>query len=344
VLNPRYAFMSACLKGEEPRTLTSEHMDKMMAASSLQDALATIRETHIGSHLEESPVGTFDDLDECLWRYLSQRISYVESFKFLPQDVLKLSRAYMVKYDVSNIKAVLLGISTGRKARMIPVGVMHSDGFLDELSNCEDVESITRLLIQCKLGDYASVLEQYKVDKDAKSRLVVEARLDGQYFKNMLHMARGIKDGFVLAKALGLVIDLTNLQVTLRAVIEGIGLDAAEFIIAGGYRITDSTIRELLSAKIADIAAGLEDGQYHDIADEVSTSYDKTKSITAVDGIIDKHKFTMLKEILSPRVLSPLVMAWYLVLKEVEIRNLRLVLRAILDGVPVQEVRDYLVL
>ena len=344
MLNPRYAFISACLKGEEPKTVTSEHIDKMMTAPNLQDALAIIRETDIGSYLEELPVKTFDDLDECLWRYLAQRISYIESFKFLPKDIPKLSRAYIVKYDVSNIKAALQGISTDKKALMIPVGIIHNNGLLDELSNTEDVDDITQLLIKCKLGDYAPALEQYKTDKGAKSKFIAEARLDGEYYRSMLNMARRIKDGFVLAKAFGLVIDLTNLQIALRAIIEGIGLDAAELIIAGGYRITDKAIKELLPLKITDIPARLDDTQYQDIANEVSTSYDKTKSITAVDEIIDKHKFRMLKELLSPRILSPLVMAWYLILKEVEIRNLRLVLKAIGDGVPVQEIKNYLVL
>jgi V/A-type H+-transporting ATPase subunit C len=344
VLNPRYAFISACLKGEEPKTVTSEHIDKMMTASNLQDALAIIRETDIGTYLEELPVKTFDDLDEFLWRYLAQRIDYVESFKFLPKDVLKISKAYIVKYDVSNIKAALQGISTGKKPRIIPVGTIHNNGLLDELSQAENVDGITQLLTKCQLGDYAPALEQYKVDKGAKSKFLIEAKLDGEYYKNMLNMARRIKDGSVLTKAFGLVIDLTNLQIASRAIIEGTGPNAAELTIAGGYRITDKTIKELLSLKITDIPARLEDTQYRDIANEVSTNYDKTSSITAVDEIIDKHKFRMLKELLSPRVLSPLVMAWYLVLKEVEVRNLRLVLKAVVDGVPVQEIKDFLVL
>jgi vacuolar-type H+-ATPase subunit C/Vma6 len=160
----------------------------------------------------------------------------------------------------------------------------------------------------------------------------------------MLNVARGLKDGSILAQAVGLVIDLANLQIALRAIIKGIGADAAEFAIAGGYRITGKDIQELLSLKIADVPARLQDAQYQGIADEVSATYDKTRSITAVDEIIDKHKFRMLREMLSPRVLSPLVVIWYLILKEVEIRNLRLVLKAILDGISVQEIRDYLVL
>jgi V/A-type H+-transporting ATPase subunit C len=343
VLNPRYAFISACLKAEEAKTVTSEHIDRMTAASSLQDALAIIRETNVGNYLEELPVKTFDDLDEFLWRYLAQRIAYVESFKFLPKDVLKISKAYIVKYDVSNIKAALQGIAAGKRARMIPIGIIHSSGLLDELSRCENADDIAQLLVKCKLGDYIPALEQYKIDKDTKSKFVAEVRLDGEYYRNMLNMARKVKDGFALAKAFGLLIDLTNLQIISRAVITGIGLDTADLIIAGGY-ITDKMLKELLTLKIADIPSKLEYAQYQDMANELSISYDRTKSITAVDEIIDKHKFRMLKEMLSPRVLSPLVMAWYVTMKEVEIRNLRLILKTIIDGSSVQEIKHYLVL
>jgi vacuolar-type H+-ATPase subunit C/Vma6 len=344
VLGPRYAFISACLKGEESRTITPEHVDRMMAASDLQDALATIRETNVGSYLEELPVRTFDDLDECLWRYLAQRIQYVESFKFLPRDIVKISRTYVAKYDVANIKAALQHISGAEKAIMIPVGIIHANGLLDELSNAESVDDIVRLLIQCRLGDFVPALEQHKTEAGAKSKLLVEAKLDGQYYKGMLNMARGIKDGPVLAKAVGLVIDLVNLQIACRAIIDGIGPDAAECLIAGGYRIPEKAIKELLPLKIADIPDRLEDGQYRDIAGEVSAAYESSKTITAVDEIMDRHRFRMLKEMLSPRVLSPLVMAWYLILKEIEIRNVRIIIKTIVDGIPSQGIENCLVL
>jgi vacuolar-type H+-ATPase subunit C/Vma6 len=63
-----------------------------------------------------------------------------------------------------------------------------------------------------------------------------------------------------------------------------------------------------------------------------------------VEEIIEKSRFRLIKEILSPRVLSPLMIAWYLILKEVEIRNLRLTLKAMFDNVAVEEMRNYLVL
>mgnify|MGYP001118583130 CR=1 FL=1 len=344
MLDPRYAFISAYLKGEEPKVVTSEHIDRMSAASSIQDAVAIIRQTDIGGYLEGSPVKTFDDLDEYLWRYFAQRIRHVESFKLLPRDTLKVSRAYIVKYDISNVKATLQSISAGKKSRMIPVGTIHSNGLLDELFNAENIDDIIQLLIKCKLGAFVPSLKDYKVDGGLESKLLAEARLDGEYYKSMLNMAKGIRDGSVLSKGLGLIIDLTNLQIISRAIIEGIGPDAAECIIAGGYLITERAIKDLLSLKLPDIPRKLEKTQYSDLAKEILSSYDRTKSITAVEETIDKHKFRLLKEILSPRILSPLVMAWYLILKEVEIRNLRLVLKAVLDGVPIEKIRNYLVL
>jgi len=344
MLDPRYAYISAYLKGEEPKVITSEHIDKMRRASNIQDALAIIRETDIGSYLEELPIKTFDDLDECLWRYFVQRVNYIESFKFLPGDMRKVSKAYIVKFDVLNIKAALQAISTGEKSPMIPAGIMFNNGLLDELFAAENPDAIAELITRCKLDGYMPIVKEYEIGGDAKSKLLIEAKLDDEYYKGMLRVAKSIRDGSVLSKAFGLIIDLANLQIASRAIIEGIGPDAAECTIPGGYRITDKAIRDLLASKLADLPRRLEGSQYQDVAKEVLASYDKTNSITAVEEVIDKHKFRALKQILSPRVLSPLVMAWYLILKEVEIRNLRLLLKAIADGVPIEEIKGYLVL
>ena len=344
MLSPRHAFISAFLKGEEARTVTSEHIDKMMTASNLWDALAIVREADIGSYLEELPVRTFNDVDACLWGYLAQRIRYVESLKFRPKEILKLSRAYVVKYDISNIKAALQGISTGKKATMIPVGIIYNNALLDELSNAENVDDIIQLLIKCKMGDYVAALEQYKMDESVKSKLLAQTKLDNKYYENMLNVSRVISAGHVFSKILGLTIDLTNLQIITRAIIGGIGAEIAEYAIAGGYMIGGQAIKDLSSSELAEVPTKLGGAPYQDIAKEVLSSYETTKSISAVNEIIDKHKFRLAKEMLSVRLLPSLVMAWYLILKEVEIRNLRLVLKTIVDGVPVQEIKNYLVL
>ncbi len=195
MLDTRYPFLSAYLKGEEARLVTSNHIDRMSKVSSIQDILGIISDTDVGSYLEGVLVETFNDLDEHLWMYFGECLERVEWFKPVPADILKILKAYKVKYDILNIKAALQGISTGKQARRIPIGVIHNYGLLDELSSAENMESIIELLTKCKLGNYAAILEECKIDEGEESRLLAEARLDGEYYKNLLDITKGVKDG-----------------------------------------------------------------------------------------------------------------------------------------------------
>jgi vacuolar-type H+-ATPase subunit C/Vma6 len=338
----KYAFISAYLKGAEAKTVTSDQISRLPKTASPQDVLEIIRGADIGRFLEEVPVKTFDDWDKYLWQYFGQRLEELEWLKLMPADMRKILNTYRVKYDVINIKAVLLGISTGKKAGVIPAGAIYSRGLLDELSGAAKVSDVIQVLIECNLGAYASILGEY-VAEEAKSRFLTEAKLDREYYQSLLNVPKGIRDGPLLAKAFSIIMDMTNLQLVTRAIIEGIGPEAGELVISGGYIIPEAVARDLLSHKLTDIPGKLGGTQYRDIAEEVVASYSRTKSITAVEEVIDKHKFRLLREILSPRVMTPLMMVWYLIVKEVEIKNLRLVLKAAFDNIPVEEIKGYLV-
>jgi len=336
--------MSAYLKGEEARVVTADHIDRISRTASLNDALAVIAGTDIGDNLQQAPIRTFDELDECLWKYLREYIACLEAFKLLPDDMRKVLTAYLVKYDVFNIKAALHRSLIGKKASMLPLGVIYNNGLLDELSGAENIDAITELLVKCKLTNYASVLKKCVMDGEAKSKLLAETKLDEEYYDSFLNEMKGIRDGFLVAKAIGLTVDLANLQIASRAIIQGIGLEVADYIIPSGYMLSTAAIRELLSLKLTDMPARLRSTIYYDVAEDISSSYNRTRSVTCVDEIIDKYRSRLVREILSPRILSPSVLAWHLHVKELEMRNLRVVLKAMFDSIPVEEIRHRLVI
>ncbi|MBC8275924.1 MAG: V-type ATPase subunit [Chloroflexi bacterium] len=339
----RYAFMSAYLKGEEARIVALSHIDGMSKATSLNDALAMIAGTDIGDYFQELPIRTFDDLDEGLWRYFREYLARLQALKLLPADMLKILRAHLVKYDIFNIKAALHRTPTGKKATMIPMGIIHSRGLLDELSGTENTDGIMNVLVNCKLANYGYALRDYVVDEEPKPKLLAENRLDEEYYRSYLDIAKDIKEGLILAKAISLTVDLKNLQIASRAIILGIGSGAAGYIVSGGYMLSPEAVRELLSGELTDVSGSLRNTPYYDVAEEIATIYNRTQSVTSVDETIDRYKFRFVKELLSPRILSPLVMAWHLTVKEIEIRNLRLVLKALLDNMPLEDIKHRLV-
>jgi len=338
----KYAFMSAYLKGAEARIITSDQIDKLPETASPEEVLETIRGSDISRFLEEVPVKTFDDADKYLWQYFGQHFEELEWLKRMPSDMRKILNVYRTKYDVMNIKAALLGISSGRKAGMVPVGAIHSRGLLEELSAAANVGDVAAVLRECGLGSYADIVGEY-VAEEAKSKFLTEARLQGEYYHDLLNPPKGIKDGTLLAKSFSMVVDMVNLQLISRAVIEGMGTEAEGLIISGGYLIPETVARDLLSHKLADMLGILGGTQYRDIAEEIAASYGKTKSITAVEGVIERHKIRLLREALSLRVMTPLMVIWHLIVKELEIKNLRLVLKAAFDNIPVGEIKEYLV-
>jgi len=338
----KYAFISAYLKSAEARVVTPDYIDKLPKTASPQEVLEAIRYSDIGRFLEEVPIKNFDDSDKYLWQYFGQRFEELEWLKLMPGDMRRILDAYRIKFDVMNIKVALLGISSGKKAGMVPVGVISSRGLLDELSGAANVGEVAAVLRECDLGAYAAIVSDY-VAEEAKSKFLTETSLDSEYYHGLLNLPKGVKDGPLLTKAFSIVMDMANLQLISRAIIEGMGTEAGDLIISGGYLIPEAVARDLLSHKLTDIPAALGVAQYREVVEEVAASYSKTQSITAVEEVIDRHKFRLLRELLSPRVMTPLMIVWYLIVKEVEIKNLRLVLKAAFDNIPMDEIKEYLV-
>ena len=339
-----YAFISAYLKGEEAKVIASDQVSALSRTSGVQEVLEAIWDTDVGSYLEGVSVETFDELDEQLWTYFGECLRRLEWFKSLPADIRRMLGVYILKYDVLNIKAALQGLATGKKGRQIPVGVIHNSGLLDELFSATDVESIIELLNGCRLGNYAAALEDYSIDEGDKSRLLTEARLDGEYYRQLNGVTKGMKDGATVSRAFSLITDMLNLQIILRAVMSEAGAEAAGYAVSGGYMISEQVVKDLTALKLNEIPDRLDNAEYRSMVEEIISNYERTKSLAVVEEIIDKNKFRILRDMLAPRVLSPLVAVWYLVIKEIEVRNLRLILKSAFDGIATEEIRDYLVL
>lgn len=343
MLDGGYAFISAYLKGEEAKTVAPGHLTGMGRAVRVQDILSAIGGTDIGAYLEGVPINTFDEVDRQLWTYFGGCVERLEWFSGIPEDIIRISRAYTAKYDVLNLKSFLQVTNSATNAIFVPVGTIYRKGQLDELQEATDVVAVMTVLNNCGLQDYAEVIREYDIEGGAKARRVTEVRLEELYQENLMTAAGKVKDGEVLTRVFGGSTDLKNLRIALRASIGGMSADAADYASSGGYMISRGMVAEMISVKPGEIAGKLEGTQYRTIVEEILTAYEREKNVSVIDEIIEKHGLTMMKDVLAPRVLSPLVAVWYLIIKEIEMRNVRLLCKAVFDNIPVDEVKEYLV-
>jgi vacuolar-type H+-ATPase subunit C/Vma6 len=313
----------------------------MLQKSTLQEALEVIRDTELGDYLTKKRTKTFKEIDRCLWRYLGDCMKRLKQVS-PPFDILLLADQYLRKYDVLNIKIALRGIFTKKPASMVPLGLMDHWGVLEELSMAKSIDEIAHVLLKCDLGDYAFSLRNIQ-GGDAGSTRQAEADLDRLYYRSMVSAMKRMDDGRLLTQALGVTIDLMNLQAVFRSVI-GEKDFSAEFVMEGGHMLSVGAIKELLSLKLSEIVRRLEHTEYDRCAQEIYKNCEVGGNVTIVEEAIEKQKFRLLREILLPRILSPTTLLWHLILKETEIRNVRLILKALADGMSAAEIKNYLVM
>jgi V/A-type H+-transporting ATPase subunit C len=340
--NGKYAFMTAYLKGEEARLVSPAHFERLLRAKDVPDAVDIIKDTDIGGFLASVLFTNFDEADRALWSYLDDCLKRIERFDETPKDMQKLIDAYMAKYDVLNIKAALAAVASGKKAIFIPLGALHRSGWLGELGNVRDINGLKTILVNGGLGDYAGIVEGLTTGEKVVSKAGVETSLDRRYYEDLFSVAGKTADRTELTRALGTLIDLRNLKMLLRGAARGRAEDAVNATIGSGYSLSTDKIKELALVRLEEFPARTP-FEYQKLADEAVQSYGRNKNITAVGDIADRYEFEKLHDILSLKLMSPVMVIWYLILKETEIRNIRLVVRALFDNIPLEQIRDYLV-
>ena len=340
-----YCFISAYLKGQEFRLVTSRHVDRMLRASTVSEVVASIEGTDLGDYLALLPGRSHKELDEQMWAYLRRCVSYLEWFRQCPEQIRTVLRAYLVKYDVANLKAALRGLLTGKKSQMVPIGTLQEGGFLDRLSGASNLDGIVDVLERGGLDEYAAELKERKalLGGSLRQRLEAEVALDRCYYNSLRRVTSRVDDAWWFAKVLGIMVDMANLQVICRAIIEGIGREAASFGITGGYMVPAEAVGEMASLNLRDMAARFDHTPYGTVVEELLRQYELERSVGVIEAVVEKHKFRLLREVMAPRVLSTLMVLWYLILKELEVRSIRIVLKAAADGLPLEDTRSYLV-
>jgi vacuolar-type H+-ATPase subunit C/Vma6 len=339
-----YAFISAYIKGEEAKIISPEHLNTVINAENIEEVIDSVRDTDVGSYLEGLEINTFDDVDEQLWIYLNNCLTRITWFQNVPKAACAMLQAYVRKFDILNIKTALQNIISGEKTEGIPAGTIYNEGLLYDLTDAGSLDDVINVLSSAKMSEYVNVLEGYRLEEGFRREVLTDTGLENIYYNNLIDIAGKQRDSAVLLRVFQTSLDMTNLQIVLRTVVNESGSNASGQTISGGYLFNDELLRDMLSVKLQDIPVRIDYPVYRTAIEGIIEEYEKDRNISIINESIDKLKFNILKEILSPKIMSPVVIIWYVILKEIEVRNIRLILKAVMDNIQLEEIRNYLVM
>ncbi len=339
LVSTSYAFTTALFKAEEAKDLSMAMMKEAVQKPSVEDAVISMKGSSIGTYLERNLVKTFEEANRCLHRYMKDALEHTLTFR-PPREMVSIAETFMVKFDILNIKVALRRLIESAEAPFTEAGRIFENGFLKELSQAQAPEDIVGILQRCSLNPYAKVVENI-YDIELRHVVRAETKLDEIYFKELEKVLDKTDDSSLLKKALGIMVDLINLRILLRAVLKNQPAKEDVFI-TGGEMFSPHKLSELAESKVQELAGMLDHTRYSTLVREVMRDYDTKKDIRVVEKAVDCHQLRLIRELLSPKVFSPAMVFWMLIEKEWEVRSARLVLKAVSESIPASILSDYI--
>lgn len=278
--------------------------------------------------------------------------SYQNVLKILPPGLKEMTQSYLRRWDIQNVLTILRGKDQGMKPGkikevLIPAGEMDR-AFLDRLVSMESSEEICPNLKGWRL--YPVVEKEFPRSRELGSYARLENELYRQFYAEIIADARsGIKGGGEFLDYIRMDIDIRNLQNLLRIRIRGEKAELGEYMIPGGSvavgeleelqkvegreEFYDRLMRQLRNRALAGFVEGLK-------AAETEEEQRLLESGIALTRVQLAHMERMSK--MHPFSIWPVLA--YLELKKFEIFNLRAITRGKEAKLPMERIRNYLVM
>ncbi|MFY9399147.1 MAG: V-type ATPase subunit [Desulfomonilia bacterium] len=341
LVSNRLAFLVSVLKAREARIVGYAALEEIFSrASSVAEAVDLLKGTDLGDFLASRGADSFDLVDELLWEYLGGYFREICSLRPHPPAV-RIAWCYLEKYDTANIISALRAALGQGSASLVPVGTLSSLGLLEGLSRAQGPAEVTSLVTQAGMIEYALPIRAM-ANVEPGTLQQVERRLESLYLKRLGQALAGTDAGQVLTTAHGMLKDRDVLGDLVRRAASGtmarVDLGGDFF---GGYLLTPRLVRDLAAMKAPEIARRLVDTPYRSLGRDLAGLLEQHRE-HEIDRLLDQHLLERLQGLLSPRPLSVTAVLWHLMLKENEIRGVRIALKSVQDRLPPAEVREYL--
>ena len=271
----------------------------------------------------------FDLLELALNRNLAE--SFKKLIRISSYEIALLVKEYIKRKDIEDIKTILRGKFTNAGGNLISNSVTAA-GTLgrDFLISLLKMDSIEEILKNNGLVDFQTLKPGLKELNEKNNLVSIENALDKFYYGHLIEFSKRLsRQGALFRNFLLEEIEILNLLTLLRlkkAKFEKRIIE--EFIISSGDKSKDSKIMGL--AKLEDLDAikkALEKTEYKDIISKGIEEFKKSGSLIILETELYKHLLRQSALFMHQYPLSVDVILGYMFAKDIEIRNLRIIVK-----------------
>jgi|SRR3989338_3169362 len=258
-----------------------------------------------------------------------------ESFKKLIRissyEIGLLVKEYAKRKDIEDIKLVLRGKFTSANEKDILKSITAAGTLsYDFLASLLKKESIEEILKSNKIVNFSLLKDGLKEFNEKKSLAGIENALDKYYYSHLIEFSKVLpKEGDLFRSFLLKEVDILNNLTLLRLKKAKFSKEAIQpFIIPYGDKAKDLKIIRLAGINsIDELLAALEKTEYKDVIAKGIEEFKKSGSLIMIETEIYKHLLNQSILLLHQHPLSVDVILGYMFAKDIEVRNLRIIIK-----------------
>jgi V/A-type H+-transporting ATPase subunit C len=319
-----FLYSTGVVMAKEAKLIDDSRFEELIL-SPLEDFVAFLENTEYGAFIKEKG-GRYEEIERGL--LLFKKNLYSELYRLIPERFTDIFDFLLREWDVMNLRTVLTGVHAGLSADDVSDRLIEGGAMFEKISSLagEDLEKIASTFEGTPLG---VAIEEYNKVKTFSG---IDAVLGKWMIEDILRKldGRSEKKLWAVKRYVDISVDVLNLKVMLRGKGGGVTEEEIKRFLLGAevprvYGETGS-VREFLE-RIREMRSGY-------LVAEVE------EDVMRMEHRIDETMLRTVKELFSEEAFGFEPILRFLVMKDAEIRNLRLIAKLKAEGVPVERIKE----
>jgi len=318
-----------------------------MLKMSFNEIAKYLQESHYKKEINSlaTELSGADLLELALNRNLAE--SFKKLIRISSYEIGLLIKEYVKRKDIDDLKTILRGKFTNTEEILIAksitgAGTLSYDFFISLLKK----ESIEDILKNNKIVDFSILKDDLKELKDKNNLVAIENMFDKYYYTNLMKFSNILpKEGNLFRQFLLKEIEILNVLTLLRLKKAKFRSDIIKnFIIPTSDKLRDSKIMSLANVEDLDtLSKALEKTEYKNLISRGIDEFKKTGSLITLETELYKYllKYSIL--FMHQHPLSVDVILGYMFAKDIEVRNLRILIKGKQLGLSEQFIESQLI-
>jgi len=345
-----YGYQNARIRGMRSRLLKQSFFDELMAAKDIGTVIQKVIETEYGPDLEDRILHgrTATQVDEALKDNMTRTFRKVLSH--CNDEAAALVTTLLGRWDLFNVKTIIRGKHMKLDESeivdsLIAVGQL-TQVDSDELARQSDVRGVVDTLATWGLPfavPLREVLPEYEQSDDLS---LLELALDRYYYRWASKRLKGGRSNRRMARTfLAAQVDTMNLLTSLRLLNADLGdEDASRFFLPGGGVVDEQLFIELSAmSDVDEVFKRIKKTPYGRPLDQAALLYMEKGSISVFERALEDYLFRVAFENSKGDPLGIGLTISYLWTKANEVTNLRIVVKGVSVGMPLERMREELI-